>query len=391
MPPDANLPLDGLVAILADHIDPFPTGLLVEGAARNDDRLLRLAKLEIEVIRLAGADVVRLLPVKLEIGLELAVAHLGIDLADDRREGLALTLESGFQAGNDPVDVMLIYLCLNLISPDGVDLADLRAAGDALSENHIQQSKLSVDRGLHDEVVLALADHVHIQEHVLKALLHPVNLGPPVEAVLAGALADEVIFLDRELIILLCLKVLLLGDQFVLVESLLLLVSPVEFLDISPVLQLVLAHVQLLLLHLDLRVSQNVLFLSEFRLGIQDLEVQVVVAQHKDRIPCPDLGTLLDQDGLDYSTLLRGELDCRHWLYPAADPDVVVELSPCGRADGQSVLVHPQGLVVGTGDEIDYEYSQKRSEPPRHGLLCERHSPTCFLLDDLIHDIIRFY
>ncbi len=51
------------------------------------------------------------------------------------------------------------------------------------------------------------------------------------------------------------------------------------------VLQLVLAHVQLLLLHLDLCVAEDVLLLGQLSLGVQYLQVQVVVVQDEDRIP----------------------------------------------------------------------------------------------------------
>ena len=79
----ANLTLDSLVAILVDNVNPLAACLLVEGAAGDDDLIHGLPELKVEVICLTGPDIVRLLAVKLEVGLELAVAHFGIYLPDN--------------------------------------------------------------------------------------------------------------------------------------------------------------------------------------------------------------------------------------------------------------------------------------------------------------------
>ena len=78
---DADFALDGLVAVFVHDVDPLAAGLLVEGAAGDDDGLFGLAELEVEVVGLAGADVVGLLAVELEVGLELAFADFRIDFA----------------------------------------------------------------------------------------------------------------------------------------------------------------------------------------------------------------------------------------------------------------------------------------------------------------------
>ena len=107
LPPNLDVAARGLAAIGREHINPLAARLLVESATRDELRLHGLAELQVEVIGLAAADVLGLLLHKLEVGLELAVAHLGIDLADLRCITLALSLEGGLQAGRNTVDVML--------------------------------------------------------------------------------------------------------------------------------------------------------------------------------------------------------------------------------------------------------------------------------------------
>ena len=96
---DADLAFDSLASILADHIDPLASRLLVECPARDEDRPLRLTELKVQVICLAGPDVVGLLALELEVRLELAVTHLRIDLAHLRVVLLALTLKCASSPG----------------------------------------------------------------------------------------------------------------------------------------------------------------------------------------------------------------------------------------------------------------------------------------------------
>ena len=110
------------------------------------------------------------------------------------------------------------------------------------------------------------------------------ELGAAVEAVLLGTLADEVVLLEGELVVFLGLQVVFPGDEFVLIEGLLLLVGALEAVHLGAVLQHVLADVQLLLLHLDLGVAEDVLLLRQLGLGVQDLQVQVVVIEDENGV-----------------------------------------------------------------------------------------------------------
>ena len=222
--------------------------------------------MEVKIIGLAGADVVRLLTIELEIGLEFAVTDFGIDFADDGGVGFSLALEGGFQTRDDTVDIMLIYLSLYFIGSYGIDLADLGAGGDALTQDDVQQAQFTVDGGFHDEVAFAPANHRHIQLHILQRFLHTVDLCASIKTVLPGAFRHQIVLLQSQIVVFLGLQVVFLGDEIVLVEGLLLLVGSLETVNLCTVLQHILTHVQLLLLHLDLGVAENVLLLGQLRL-----------------------------------------------------------------------------------------------------------------------------
>ena len=81
LPAYANVAAIGFLSALVEHEDPLAARGLEEGAARNDDGLLGLAQLQVDVVGLACADVLRALTPEDEVSAELALAHLRIDLA----------------------------------------------------------------------------------------------------------------------------------------------------------------------------------------------------------------------------------------------------------------------------------------------------------------------
>ena len=87
----------GLRAILREDEDPLSACGLEEGAARDDDGLLRLAKFEVDVVGLARADVLRALATEDEITAELALANFRIDLANLQLVCLVATRKGGRQ------------------------------------------------------------------------------------------------------------------------------------------------------------------------------------------------------------------------------------------------------------------------------------------------------
>ena len=113
---------------------------LEEGAARDDDGLLRLAKFEVDVVGLARADVLRALATEDEITAELALANFRIDLANLQLVCLVATRKGGRESLAHTIDIVLIDLSLYLIIREVVQLANLLSRTDALSQLHIKQT-----------------------------------------------------------------------------------------------------------------------------------------------------------------------------------------------------------------------------------------------------------
>ena len=237
---------------------------------------------------------------------------------------------------------MFVDLGFYLVVSDRVDLPYFHPRGHALPEHDIQKSEFPVDGGLDGQVGLAVAYHGHVLSHVVETLLHLVDFHSSIETVLDRPFLDELVFLLREFVVFFGFEILLPGDEFVLVQGGLLLVVPAAAPDIHLVGHLVLLDGELLLLHLDHGVAQDVLLLGELRLRVEDLQVKVVVAEQEKGLPGADHGTFLDQDFLHHPAFLRAELDSGHRLHLAAYPDVVVELSFLHFADADGVLVDPE-------------------------------------------------
>ena len=104
-----------LAASRSNDIYPLASCLLVERTAGHEYGRLGRAELKVQIVSLAAADIVRSLPLELEVSLELAVPHFRIYLSQRSVECASLTLEGSREPGNDPVDIVLIYLGFNFI------------------------------------------------------------------------------------------------------------------------------------------------------------------------------------------------------------------------------------------------------------------------------------
>ena len=133
---DAYVSAIGFLAILVEHENPLSACGLEEGAARDDDGLLGLAKFEVDVVGLARADVLRALATEDEITAELALANFWIDLANLQLVCLVATRKGGRQTLAHTVDIVLVYLSLYLIIREVVQLANLLSRTDALLPLH---------------------------------------------------------------------------------------------------------------------------------------------------------------------------------------------------------------------------------------------------------------
>ena len=112
---DGDLAAISLLATLVEDEYPLTARHTIKRAFRDDYCLLRLSKLQIQIVGLTGSDIARAVALEDEIDAEPTVSHLWINLANLQEIMLAILVEGGSQAGFHSVDVVLIHLCLYLI------------------------------------------------------------------------------------------------------------------------------------------------------------------------------------------------------------------------------------------------------------------------------------
>lgn len=81
---DLDRPLESAVALWREHVDPAASRFLVERSARDHHRFGRLSQLDIDIVAFARSDVFGPIAHEMEVGLELAVLHFGIDFLDEQ-------------------------------------------------------------------------------------------------------------------------------------------------------------------------------------------------------------------------------------------------------------------------------------------------------------------
>ena len=127
-----NLTAVCLLAIRIEYEYPVAACALEEGALRDDDALGRLAQFQVDVVGLAGADVVRPLAREDKIRTELPFAYFRIYLAYLQGELLPLAVERSRQTWFHAVDVMLVYHRFDLVVGEVVHLPNHLPGGDVL-------------------------------------------------------------------------------------------------------------------------------------------------------------------------------------------------------------------------------------------------------------------
>ena len=185
------------------------------------------------------------------------------------------------------------------------------------------------------------------------------------EAVLFGAVLNQLQAAVREREVLLGLQVVLAGDEAIVVERLLRLVGAAIALHLHLQLQFLLLHAQLLLFHLNHCIAQDVLLFGKVGLGGEDLHVEVLVAQNKNDIARLDAAAFLCDDLLHHTAFQRTDLDGRHGRDLSADADVVVELARGDGAHGDVVRIDAEFLRVVPEDEPKDEDEEQCPAPER--------------------------
>ena len=235
---------------------------------------------------------------------------------------------------------MLVDLGLNLEVGEVVNLSDVLSGGDVLSKLHVEQTKLAVDGGAHFELALALAHEQHVLAHVVEIVLHLRHLHVAVDAILAEPLAHESVLASREVVVLLALLVGLAADELLPVEPRVLLVGALLALHVHVERGLLGAVVEAVLQHGHLRVAQQVLLLGKLSLGVENLQVEVAVAQAQYDVALVYARALLNNLLAHHSALLGRYLHHLYGHHLTVEAHVVVELAARDAAHGDVMAVY---------------------------------------------------
>ena len=315
----------------------------IKRAFRDDYCLLRLTELQIYIIGLTGSDVARANAFEDEVDAEPAVSYLGINLANLQEIMLAVLVESGCEPRFYPVDVMLIHLRLHLEIAKVVDDANLLSGLNALSQFHIEQTDFARNGAADVQLLLALANQLHILLHGFQIITHLIHLRTAELCILLQSLADERMLLDGKVVIFLCLQILLARIEFFLVQRLLMLIGTALGNDILRKRQFLVAIVQAVLLHRNLGVAKHVLLFGKFTFGIQNLQVEIRIAQFHDYIALVYVGAFIHHFLQNDTAFLRTDLHHGDRNHLSIHRNIIVELRLLYGSDAQSLPVHLQG------------------------------------------------
>ena len=206
---------------------------------------------------------------------------------------LTILVEGSSKSRFYPVDVMLIYLRLHLEIAEVVDDSNLLSSLNALSQFHIKQADFARNGAADIQFLLALANQLHILLHGFQIIAHLIHLRTAELCILLQSLADERMLLDGKVVIFLCLEILLARIEFFLVQRRLMLIGTALGNNILRKRQFLVAIVQAVLLHRNLGVAKHVLLFGKFALGIQNLQVEIRIAQFHDHITLVYVGTFI--------------------------------------------------------------------------------------------------
>ena len=362
----ADLSAVGLLALLVQYKDPTASGDAVEGALGDDDGLFGLAQLQVHVETLSGAQVIGAFAGEDKLGAEAALAHLGEHLAQPHAVALAALLKGGGQSARYAVYVMLVHHGAHLEVAQVVHHANLSAGCHALAQLHVQQSHLAVDLRPHLQAFLPLAHQFHVALHGGQVVRHLFHLALSQQRVLVQAFLYQLVLLVGQLIVFLGPQPVFLWDEAFGVE--LLLALPVAALrhHVLRELQLLVAVVQTVLLHGNLRVAQHVLLLRQLAFGIQNLQVQVGVAQANQHVALLYRGAFLHHTFLHDTAFLGADLYHLYGCHMAVQRNVVVELALDDGTDAERLALHLQhGGVAARGKPCQQAQEHCASHRPR--------------------------
>ena len=338
-----------------------------------------------QVVGLPAADIGRIGSREVEIGAEYVVAHLGIDFVQPHAIVGVLPFEGGFEACADAVDIDFVDLRFDLEVREVVDLSDLLARCDRLSQHDVQQADLAVDRRFDGEVADALADELHVAPHVGQIIFHLFDLHGAVERILYLPLDVQLALFLGQIPVLLGLQPLFAGDEPVCVEFVVLFEGAPLACHVEIELRLVLPQGELFLLHRDERVAQQVLLLGQFGFAVEDFERQRRVAQLHQHVAPADRGSLLDHEPFDDTRFERTQLNRRNGFDLSRHADVVVEIALRHFGDRERAGIDTQRRGVVAQQQPCGEEQEEHTAPIGETPFGEQDAKSFFSFDLNIH------
>ena len=114
------------------------------------------------------------------------------------------------------------------------------------------------------------------------------------------------------------------------------------------------------MLHGHLRVSQQVLLLSQLGLGIENLQVEAAVGEPDDDVALPYLLSLFRHFLHDDASLFGRDVDNLDGDDRSVEPDIVLEFTFRHLSYGHVLRTDPQGAPVVAEDKPQHHSQQKR-------------------------------
>ena len=138
-----------------------------------------------------------------------------------------------------------------------------------------------------------------------------------------------------------------------------------------------------ILLHGHLGVAQQVLLLGQFCLGVENLQVEIRVAQPDDDLPLLDHGSLFGHALRDDAALLRRELNHLNGNHLPGQAHIVFEFRLQDLADGEIVRADTHGGTVVAEDYPDKDEEDEKAPGNVRQMLALQ---AFLLFDEFIHN-----
>src|SRR5690554_770628 len=370
-PAEAHRAPHGVGAGGVDDEDPATAGVVVERAVRDDEAFRRLADVEAHPHGLPAAEQCRRVARELELDLELAVAHVRIDLRDLERVLAACELERRDLAERDARQVILVDERRDLERALLVDLPDALAGRLRFADVRVEQREVAGDRRGDHEILEVLARDLEIAVHRVERLAEPVDLRGLKRLVDLLRLEHGRAQLAPVRELRLELVELLAGRAAVADERLAPRDPPREPVDLVIELDQLAPMAQPVLLERQARAAQAVELLRELRFAPDDLELQIRVLQADERLSRFDDGAGFRIDVGDLAALDGVEINGRSRHDVSRHRDVIAkravgdgrERQPVGSDVERAVQAEPDVRIARERDEC--EKGGPRREPGR--------------------------